>query len=414
MIKKIILGISILFSTTILAQEGTASPYSFYGIGDVKFKGTIENRSMGGLGVLADSVRVNLQNPASYSFLRYTSLSVGGGNNRVDFKTNEQTEKAQRTSLDYLVIGLPMGKVGVSFGLLPFSNVGYKIAKDPNELDPRSQIYKGEGGVNRVFLGAAYNLGEGFSIGADFQYNFGRVKKEAIVFYPDVLLGSRARNEAAYSGFSTTFGAIYQTKINNKWDWQSSMSFSPESKLMSDNSRNIAVVFYNQQGSEIVQDQQDIYVEDFKFKMPAKVTFGSSFGSLKKWMLGAELTVQGKSDKAWDDSIGVGTATATKLSLGGYFIPKYNSFSGYFKRVTYRAGYKYENTGLIINNKNIVDHTGTIGFGFPVGTSISSLNLGLEYGKRGTKANGLIEENYFGISLGLTFSDRWFVKTKYD
>ena len=116
MIKKIILGISILFSTTILAQEGTASPYSSYGIGDVKFKGTIENRSMGGLGVLADSVRVNLQNPASYSFLRYTSLSVGGGNNRVDFKTNEQTEKAKITSLEYHAIGLPMGKkVGGSF-----------------------------------------------------------------------------------------------------------------------------------------------------------------------------------------------------------------------------------------------------------------------------------------------------------
>ncbi|WP_442786831.1 hypothetical protein [Flavobacterium suncheonense] len=414
MIKKIILGISILFSTTIFAQEGTASPYSFYGIGDVKFKGTVENRSMGGLGVMADSVRVNLQNPASYSFLRFTSLSVGGSNNRVDFETNEQTEKAQRTSLDYLVIGLPMGKLGVSFGLMPFSNVGYKIAKDSNESDPRSQIYRGEGGLNRVFLGAAYNVTKKFSIGADFQYNFGRVKKEAIVFYPDVLLGSRAKNETRYSGFSTTLGAIYQTKIADKWDWQSSLTFSPESKLMSDNSRNIAVVFYNQQGTEIAQDQQDVPVEDFKVRMPAKFSIGSSFGSKRKWMFGAELTLQGKNEVTWGEETGVTTASATKLSVGGYFIPKYNSYSGYFKRVTYRAGYKYENTGLVVNNKSIVDHTGTLGFGFPVGTTISSLNLGLEYGKRGTKAKGLIEENYFGISLGLTFSDRWFVKTKYD
>jgi hypothetical protein len=82
--------------------------------------------------------------------------------------------------------------------------------------------------------------------------------------------------------------------------------------------------------------------------------------------------------------------------------------------MTYRAGYKFQDTGLVVNGKNILSHTGSIGFGFPVGTTISSLNLGLEYGKKGSKSNGLIEENYFGISLGLTFSDRWFVKTKYD
>lgn len=415
MIKKIILGISILFSTTILAQEGTASPYSFYGIGDVKFKGTIENRSMGGLGVLADSVRVNLQNPASYSFLRYTSLSVGGGNNRVDFKTNEQTEKAQRTSLDYLAIGLPMGKkVGVSFGLIPYSTVGYKIAKEETGENANTQVYKGEGGVNKVFLGGAYEFYKGLSFGLDFQYNFGRVKREAIMFDSDVILGSRTRNESRYSGFSSNVGLMYRSKLKGKWDWHSSLTFSPETKLSVDNTRNIAVLAYNSQGVEVIGDQMDVEVPDTKFVIPSRLSFGTSIGNLKKWMVGAEFTTQGKRGDYSSNLSNIETGTATKLSLGGYFIPKYNSFSGYFKRVTYRAGYKYENTGLIINNKNIVDHTGTIGFGFPVGTSISSLNLGLEYGKRGTKANGLIEENYFGISLGLTFSDRWFVKTKYD
>ena len=38
MIKKIIVSICLLFSLALFAQEGTSSPYSFYGIGDVRFK----------------------------------------------------------------------------------------------------------------------------------------------------------------------------------------------------------------------------------------------------------------------------------------------------------------------------------------------------------------------------------------
>jgi hypothetical protein len=46
MIKKII--VSAFLSLVSFAQEGTASPYSYYGIGDVRFKGTVENRSIWG------------------------------------------------------------------------------------------------------------------------------------------------------------------------------------------------------------------------------------------------------------------------------------------------------------------------------------------------------------------------------
>ena len=45
-----------LLSLHTFAQEGTASPYSFYGIGEVKFKGTVDTRAMAGIGILNDSI----------------------------------------------------------------------------------------------------------------------------------------------------------------------------------------------------------------------------------------------------------------------------------------------------------------------------------------------------------------------
>jgi len=44
---------------------------------------------------------------------------------------------------------------------------------------------------------------------------------------------------------------------------------------------------------------------------------------------------------------------------------------------------------------------------------VSRVNITAEYIKRGTTNNGLIEENYFNLTLGLNLNDKWFTKRKY-
>ena len=127
MIKKLIVPVFLFFTLISFAQQGTSSPYSFYGIGDVKFKGPAENRAMGGLTIFSDSIHLNFQNPASYSNLKLTTFSLGGTYLTTDLSTNNQSEKARRTAVDYLAVGLPLGKFGVGFGLMPYSSVGYNI-----------------------------------------------------------------------------------------------------------------------------------------------------------------------------------------------------------------------------------------------------------------------------------------------
>ena len=136
-------------------------------------------------------------------------------------------------------------------------------------------------------------------------------------------------------------------------------------------------------------------------------------GKSKNWFLGIESTFQSQANydivypKASFES-------ANKISLGGYFIPKYNSFNSYFQKVTYRGGFRHENTGLVVNSQSIKDTALTLGLGFPLSGTFSNLNLGFEYGKKGTKNAGLIQENYMNFSIGLSFNDRWFQKRKFD
>ena len=95
-------------------------------------------------------------------------------------------------------------------------------------------------------------------------------------------------------------------------------------------------------------------------------------------------------------------------------IPKSNSFNNYFERINYRAGVRYETTGLVVKGKSITDTALTAGLGLPVGGMLSNINLGVEFGRRGTKAANLVEENYLNFTISLSLTDRWFVKRLYD
>ena len=69
---------------------------------------------------------------------------------------------------------------------------------------------------------------------------------------------------------------------------------------------------------------------------------------------------------------------------------------------------------MVIANKTITDTALTLGFGLPVGPRFSNINLGVEFGKRGTKAANLVEERYINVTLSLSLSDVWFVRSKYN
>ena len=415
MIKNFIVSFCLLFTLGILAQEGSSSPYSYYGIGEVKFKGTVDTRSMGGVTSIPDSIHLNLQNPASYSNLRMATFTIGGTYNTTHLNTNTQEEKARRTTLDYLALGLPMGKLGAAFGLIPYSSVGYKIQNVDQSVF--TNWATGRGGVNRGFIGFSYKINSKLSVGLDANYYFGQIITENNLLQANVQYGTRELNTSNITGFNTNIGLMYATKLKNKFNVFGSVLFTPESNLSATNTRSIATIRFSALGSAIVVDEapsQDL--ANTNMKLPSKIAIGGGFGENKKWLVGAEYTMtktNGFENRFADITKG-SFENGNRIAVGGYFIPKYNSFTSYFERVTYRGGFRYENTGLVIGNKSVNDMAFTFGIGMPSGGLFSNINFGVEYGKRGTKAANLVEENYLNFSLSLSLSDRWFVKRKYD
>jgi len=409
MIKKIIISACLLISFVSFAQQGTASPYSFYGIGDARFKGTLENRSMGGVSVEQDSIHLNIDNPSSYASLMQTTFTVGGSFGTSTLKSSDESAKAQRATFDYLALGIPMGKFGAAFGLVPLSSVGYKILNNNTDVTGATNTqYEGKGGVNKVFFGLGYKILPNWNIGADAQYNFGKITTTSVEGITNVESVTTETNASELSGINFNIGTMYQRIIYKKVSLFTSLNYTFASTLNSGNSRVISV-----------SGDPDPYLypeTSTDLKLPNKLSIGLGIGQARKWLVGTTLAFQGDGRYAnyYNASDDVRYEKYSKYAVGGYYIPNYTSFSSYFSRITYRAGLKYEKIGLVINNQSINDVGMTLGAGFPITGSFSNVNLGLEFGKRGTTDAGLIQENYFNFSLSFSFNDRWFVKSKFN
>jgi len=435
MIKKLCIVLLAFAALNIHAQEGTTSPYSFYGIGSLKFKGTTENRSMGGLSIYTDSIHMNLRNPASYGGLnlkvyneesRPIKFTVGGSHSSTDLKTSSTSQEASSTTFDYLALSMPIGKLGVGFGLMPYTSVGYKL-ESINDSDVTTNRYRGEGGVNKAFLGLGYQLTKDLSIGVDASYNFGNLQNSAIEFlYNDegdlLQYQSRESNRSDISGINFNFGLTYNPMINEKLQLTTAFTFTPQSSLTSSNERTIATIVINSatgQEFPVNEIEQNLEADGLKITtltLPSKTAFGAGIGQPRKWFFGAEYTML-KTSQFSNPIFNIDNATfedASEIAIGGFYIPQYTSFNKYWKRIVYRAGMRFENTGLKINDESINEFGISFGVGIPVGRVFSNANLGFEVGKRGTTDKNLIQENFINFQLSLSLNDRWFVKRKFN
>lgn len=417
MIKKLIVSMLLFVAASSIAQQSTSSPYSLYGLGLEKFNGTIANKSMAGLSLYSDGVTANLQNPASYGDLKLTSFGVGTSYVSTKINAPEGTGTGKATTLDYLAFAIPAGKFGFGFGLQPYRSVGYHVETSGTDstVGDFEQSLEGSGNVNRVYLGAGGEVLKGLKLGAEFQYNFGRLEEQRTK-YAETTFSSRLINQSDISGVSYTFSGIYDHVLEENFVMRATVIYSASAEINVINSQERATIS-SSNGLDFADDAELIEgISNLAFKLPSTLTVGMSFNKARKWFLGGEAYVTENNDyqDRFTDRSGVAYTNSFGVKGGGYYIPKFNSLTNYFNRITYRAGFHYDKLGLQINGTAINDFGISFGFGLPLPREFSTLDIGFEVGTRGQVTGTTIREDYFGVSLGLSLGQKWFKKRKYD
>lgn len=427
MIKKIVIAIVCFAATGMYAQNGTVSPYSYFGIGELQSKGTIENQMMGGIGMFADSIHINLKNPAALSKMGWqlgedfgnTTYTVGISHKRLSLKNTTESQSNKVTNLDYLSMAMSIKKGwGIGFGIMPYSSVGYNlIAESTNDNGSlvRSQ-YVGEGGLNKVYFSTGFEFAKNLSLGVTANFNFGTLENDRIQNVENVQFGTIDRRSSKIEGMDFNYALNYTPTFNNKYSLFASVRVNTQANLTSKNTKQVgSFATSSGQNIEVVNvDLDAVNLRHTQLKIPTTTTLGLGFGQDRKWFLGAEYSFQGLGSFS-NDFIEVDNfmyEDASSFALGGFFIPNASAFSGYLEKITYRAGLRMDRTGMVINNEEINNFGITFGLGLPMRGSFSNLNLGFEIGKRGTTKANLIEEDYFKVNVGLSLNDIWFTKKR--
>ena len=419
--NKMIVGLVLAtMTTTALAQSGSNSPYSQYGLGDLTDQSVGFNKGMNGVGLaMRKGYEVNPMNPASYSSVDSLSMIFDAGltGQLTNFNEKGTRVNAKNGSFDYAVALFRVAKnVGVSFGIMPFSNIGYNYyVKEPIDTEGYESIKnKGNGGVHQLYLGTGIRFFKQLSLGVNIAYLWGEYERTISTTNTTINMLSKEYS-ADISNYKLDVGLQFEQKVGKNDYLTIGATWSPGHSLKSDAYRSI--ISYNSTISK--NDTTTLKIED-AYKMATSFGVGLGYNHAQKLRAGVDFTMQkwGNIDFPYDNGntyeLKKGLLKDNfRLNAGVEWLPKLMS-RNFFERVRYRIGVGYATPYYYINGQEgPKDLSASIGFGIPIVNGYNNrsiLNISAQYVHR--SAENLIKENSFRISIGLTFNERWFAQWK--
>lgn len=410
------------FGFSAFAQADVDSPYSLFGMGQVRDKSmNVKLRGMGGVAnAMQGKGMINVENPASYVKIDSLAFLFDAGfyfKNSI-FTTSSLAETSNNASFDYVAMAFgltPWWKM--AFGVQPYSTTGYTILVNGSDAGVGNYTtrFKGSGGLNQVFLGTAFKLGKHFAIGANGYYVFGNTQTETTLYFPDSLymIGSRRSIDLMVSSFMFDYGLLFDTELDNDLHLSVGLTYTQRVKLSGRQTLFVRSVEEDLETEiEYVIDTIANTEQQTKITMPQGIGGGIALRKGDYWCVGADFNWTQWSKFA-REGVTESLQNSWSASAGFEFTPKHTSISGYFSRVSYRLGGFYEHGYLHLNDHNINKMGMTVGLSLPLPKTLSKINMAIEIGQYGTREANLIQERYIRFDVGVSVFEHWFMKRKY-
>ena len=425
----------VIIASVSFAQKGTHSPYSVFGLGELKMNDYAAFMSMGGVSLASsDSTIINQENPSSLVYIgRHRPIFQTGLDGRLStFETSSSSTNQRFFGLNQFQLGIPIKKRwGAAFGLKPFSYTGYKIS-DYTVTDSDSTALRtneGSGGINKFYLGLGYQplkktkvvtiyfnskdstglkyadsnkvvRSNHLSLGANANYVFGSSVKIRTYQYSNHTEGfnSKVQNSLRLSDFIYDFGINYQyswTRASFEGTYQKTRSiavgltYSPGIKVRA--FQDLIAYRYQNYGGLFNGSERDIdtvqYVDDNEgslyipesYKIGLEYRFGpknNKNSSLLK--IGSDFRYQKWSD--YDEDFGSNYSNQLKdrmsFGIGLEWTPVtlVDLRTPLFNKIHYRLGFNYVMTELrLLDNLNNYTDLNAYGMSFGLGVPITTV-----------------------------------------
>ena len=423
-----LVSLAVFFGINAFAQADVDSPYSLFGVGQVRDKSM--NVRLKGMGGVANAMfaggMINGENPASYAKIDSLAFLFDAGFyfKTATFSTSSLSEKSNNASFDYVSMAFGLTSWWkMALGVQPYSTSGYTmlVSKVDPEVGSTVTRFKGKGGLNQAFWGNAFKIGKHFALGANAYYVFGNTKTETSLYFPDSIyyIGSRRSLDVMVRSFMFDYGMLFNTNLSKDLCLSLGLTYTQKIKLKGEQTLFIRS-FEEDMDTEVEYIIDTVYSSSgsTKITMPQGIGFGVALQNGENWAIGADFNWMQWSKFAREGANDV-LQDAWSVSAGAEFTPKHTTISGYFSRVTYRLGGFYEHGFINLEGNDGVSHSinkvgVTVGMSLPLPRTLSKVNMALEVGQYGTREGGLIQEQYAKLSVGVSVFERWFMKRKYN
>lgn len=416
------------------------SPLSRFGLGNPVDQFFAAQGGMGGMeSTFQNAFHLNIENPAALASLQSTSFEVGGFGRYANLADRTSEASTWQGNIRYISLGFPLRNPyylaqlrqqnswngGMAFTLRPTTNVGYDLEILGNSADfgRTSNLLRGNGGTYRFTWSTALRL-RTLSLGANVNYNFGKITNSRVVTFDDVseALASELTQDLAIGGFSLGYGLQYVYNFKSPND---------EGELRPNGKRFIvgangnlgreldtdASVFFNRFSPNNQLAVRDTLRSETgrtgRLTLPSSYSVGLAFENVNKFFVGVEYG--NRAYGQYRNSEAPETLQdARRIALGVQYIPNASSYNRFLQRVRYRAGLRLEEDGRSVDGVQARRNAVTLGLGLPFRLprqQVSFVDLAFEFGKFGVPE--IIDENYFQFTIGFSLNDNsWFFKRK--
>ena len=363
---------------------------------------------MGGLGAgFRYNNTLNLKNPASYSAVDTLTFiaDMGFSLQNCNFNENGVKVNARNASFNHVALQFRiLPKVGMTVGVMPFSNVGYSfssselVRRDEDGEITSTNSYSGTGGVRQFMGGLGWRPTEWLSVGLNASYMTGDITHSVDNRYSSSDVQSRVKSYSTdMAALKLDFGAQGTIPFGDD-RLVLGVTFTPTQKLESD---TYIIDAHSVSDTVTLSDA---------FALPELLSAGFSY-RWKNRMIGADVSYQ-----TWSKAKFFGEKTGCDRisAAAGFMIHPDENSKNLFKRTSYQMGVNFAQPYINVGNRKGPMQFGvSAGFSMPINTSYNSmsyLHVSGEYVRVQPSESGMIAENYLRINIGITFMERWFMK----
>ena len=407
---------------------GTYTPYSIYGVGDLAQPGTAWNKTMGGVGVGVRNNRyLNLLNPAAVtardSLAFMTDFSLYSDNKM--FQQGNIKSASNTFNINDLAMSFPLWHgTAMMVGIQPFSDTGFGYSfnyTDPDLIGRTGNITysaNGNGSIYKGFVAAGARIGKRLSVGAQWNYYFGKIEKTYYTTFNDASYNSiRNGSVVRLTGSNFKFGVQYEQPLGTALVLGIGATYTTAANLggTAENSRFSA----GTAASDTLYFKSDRLGADSKVQLAGEIGVGLSLKDNGRWMFAADYT---RSDwtacgldgnRAFTASKSFSSTVAEAYRVGFELIPNRNDIRYYLNHVAYRAGAYHKKEYYLLDGNRVTSTGITLGVTLPIVNNYNGLTLGVDFGQRGAVSDKMVRERYINFSIGFNLFDIWFRKVQY-